>query len=658
MIRFLRRYQLSLIAAAAAAVAVLLYWPTMSLPVIYDDLLHIRISQDLTVWSVWLPTEDFGFYRPLTFLPMVIINSLFGYYPSQLLHGLNVAGHGLNVILLVGLSWRLWHDHLRSAAAGLLFALFPFSYQAIAVYGHNVHPTTVGLILLGLHSYLSAREDGSRRRIWWGLAGFFFLLSLMSHESAILFGVFAAMVQWNREGKLWRPNRRRGWLQPWMLFLLLGILYAVGYQFLPISRGPQAAAESGGDFWLAALYLLQAGAYPLTWFAHVFADLSADTVVVGGAAITLALAAWAARVHQNRLPLLVGWGWWGLASLLIAIPLPTIYLLHGPRLLYLSSVGLALAWPVMLVAKPPAGRLSRTVSLLAVGFVLISSGVFVSDRLRQYQQLTGPIQEVKAVMSRQPEGEGVVMVNLPQWLAPPRNTYAVGSELVAMLGDYLFAEEIIVENVPGEHHAYSIVVPDLLGSPAYAYGVHDETRFVGDAARKLPLRSDWNVTGSQVFLVQYPEAGPQTAHVGGFKPADSLSPQIASFGPYQLLDASAMLCDGSVQAATSWTEEPVDLIQPTHSIFVQLLADDGQLIAQADGPLLGLRTDLIELLPNWVIEDRRTLLPTQPGSPAQLLIGVYDFASSDRLPAVDDQGEPLADDGYRLPISDCAVNSH
>lgn len=658
MINLLKRYRLSLIAAVAAAAAVLLYWPTLSLPVIYDDLLHIRISHALTVWSVWLPTEDFGFYRPLTFLPMVLIKSLFGYYPSQLLHGLNVAGHALNVILLVGLSWRLWHDHLRAFAAGLLFALFPFSYQAVAVYGHNVHPTTVGLILLGLHTYLYAREAGTRRRIWWGLTSALFLLSLLSHESAILFGAFAAMVHGNQESKIWRPNFRRGWIQPWMVFLLLGILYAVGYQFLPISRGPQAAAESGVDLWMTTLYLLQAGAYPLTWFAHVLPNVSADAIVLGGTAITLALIAWAARTRENRLPLLLGWGWWGVASLLIALPLPTLYLLHGPRLLYLSAVGLALAWPVMLVEKPPASRLSRTYSVLAVGFILISSGAFVSDRLRHYQQLTSPIQAVKMVMSQQPDDQGVVVVNLPQWLAPPRNTYAVGSELVAMLGNYLFAEEIIVENVPGDHHAYSVVVPDLLGSPAYAYGVHDETLFIGDAAAKLPIRSDWNMAGSQLFLVQYPEAGPQTTHAGGFKPADSPDARIASFGPYQLLDVSAMLCDGSANVVTSWTEDPGDLIQPTHSIFVQLLADDGRLIAQADGPLLGLRTDLIELLPNWVIEDRRTLQPTEPGQPAQLLIGVYDFASGDRLPADDIQGMPLAGDAYRLPISDCETNSH
>ena len=70
-------------------------------------------------------------------------------------------------------------------------------------------------------------------------------------------------------------------------------------------------------------------------------------MVVLAAAATLFLTLFGLRQPENRFALLLGWGWWGLAVAVIAIPLSTNYLLHGPRLLYLSSVGLAIAWAVM-----------------------------------------------------------------------------------------------------------------------------------------------------------------------------------------------------------------------------------------------------------------------------------------------------------------------
>ncbi len=203
MVQLWRRYTLLITVITAVILSLWLYWPTLSFPLIYDTLLHIRIAGNLNFGNVWIPTAAFGFYRPLTFFPMLIVESLFGYYPTGLMHGLNVAQHGLNVALLVWLSWRLWHNGRFAVTTGLIFALFPFSYQAIAVYGHNVHPTTAGLLLAGLHTYLTAirgngkRPFSSKRPFIWIITLLFFLLSLLSHESAILFGGFAALLHWN-----------------------------------------------------------------------------------------------------------------------------------------------------------------------------------------------------------------------------------------------------------------------------------------------------------------------------------------------------------------------------------------------------------------------------------------------------------------------------
>ncbi len=669
MSSFLQRHKASLAAATAAIIALILYWPSLNLPVIYDSLLHIRISDDLTLTNVWQPTEKFGFYRPLTFLPLILVRQLFGAYPNWLLHGMNVAQHSFNAFLLALLVWRLWRNWRRALAVGLLFALFPFSYQAVVVYGHNVHPAIAGLILLALHTYLNAINTAKTTPsnssfiihhssfFWWSATAILFILALLSHESAILFGAFAALIHWNREPHssftIQRPSFQ---IKPWMIFLALGGLYIVVYQFLPIGAGPQGD-DGGGSLWLRALYLLQEAAYPLTWFAHLLPNVSAQVIILTAVALTLGLTLWTAVRRRAWLPLLLGWGWWGLASALIAIPLPTSYMLRGPRLLYLGSVGVALAWGVMLTGNSQQKTVNeRTTSIstlqsliatLLLAAILLLNWQFVREKLADYAELTGPVAVVDEVMAERPSSEGVILVNLPQWLAPPRNTYAIGGEYVAMLGQHLFADELIGVNV-NAHSTYPIVALDLLQDPAYQYGLHKEADVRDDIS--LPIASDWAAAGSQLFIVRYPDEGIQTDHTGGFRPATGTAAR-ASLGPYELLAANGLSCDGVVQVNLVWRQaEPV---QPTASVFVQLLGEDGRLIAQADGPPLGLRPDLLQLAPGWEITDQRTLELTEPGTLTQLLIGIYDFASGERAPALDSRQNALPDNAYRIPLASC-----
>ncbi len=354
-----------------------LYWPTLHLPLIYDTLLHIRIVGGLDFASVWLPTEAFGFYRPMTFFPMLVIKQLFDGYPAWLLHGNNVVQHAVNAGLLAWLSWRLWPDWRRALAAGAIFAVFPFSYQAVTVYGHNVHPAMTGLVLLGLHTYLTAvsqqkagaqsyteesqsatekREKKSaqsakvvakKMRRWLFITWVLFGLMVLTHETAVLFGGFAALVHICAQPELltkWRPLLR----QPWRWFLLAGLAYLVVYQFLPISRAPQAAVV-GRDLWLNGLYLLQAAVFPIAWFAHLLPNVSGQLITAVGAGLVLAVSGWLAwRKPAWRAPLLLAWGWWAAASALLGVTLATDYLLRGPRLLYLGSVGVALLWAQLL----------------------------------------------------------------------------------------------------------------------------------------------------------------------------------------------------------------------------------------------------------------------------------------------------------------------
>ena len=646
-----------LIAAGVFAAAFLLYWPTLKLPLLFDDLLHIRLVKNLDFFSLWLPSEDFGFYRPFVFLPFLIIKAIFGHYPAPLLHGLTVAQHSLNAALLALLVWRLWHSPTRSLAAGLLLAAYPFAYQAVAFYGNAIYPTAAGLILLALHTYLTAIQPEQRSKKWWAVTAVLFLIGILSHETMVLFGPLACLIHWRNLEKPW-PKSADGFrslvikLRPAILFTVLGLLYALLYQLLPTGSGPGLDA-GGNDLWPKTLYLLQTAVYPIAWLAHRLPNISANGIILGGLALMLLLTFLAARRPANRSVILMGWLWWGLASFLVGANLPTYYIEHGARLVYLGGVGIVFVWVVLLdwlYVRPKIGRFLWLAVLL---FILISSGGFIRGRLAAFTAIASPVGVVEQVMDGRPEGEGILLVNLPAWMSPPRNTYATGVEYVTLMGGHLFAEELMEENLVKKHPVVAVGTPERLIDAGYPYGIHNQANLDN-------ISADWATAGSHIFITDYADSGPVTTYTGRLAPPPQfLLLPTAIFGPYALTQASAISCDGEITIFLTWQLAPgsTELVEaqslpldPQLSIFVQAVDENGRLTAQADGPPLGLRPDRLSLPDDWQIIDRRTIVTDQA---QQLLIGVYDNVTGERYSAVDIQERPLPDNALSLPITPC-----
>jgi hypothetical protein len=475
-------------------------------------------------------------------------------------------------------------------------------------------------------------------------------MSLLSHESAIIFGLLAATVHFNETGHF--IIRTRGsysiFSQPWILFLVAGTVYFIGYQFLPLSRAPQASFE------LEALrqkfyYLIQGAGYPLAWFGRWLPENLGVVAVILGFFLMVILTAWSAKDRFNRLPLALGWSWWLLASLVLVIPLSASYLLHGPRLLYLSAAGVAFLWPVLLEPVYQLKRFGHLIWLAAMAIILLPSGIFIRGRLQAYDTLTEPVIVMEQILQNRPVGDGIIFVNLPQWLAPESNTYPMGVEFVAMLGDYLFVEELVRENLDLDRPVLAREVTDLLSNPGYTYAVHAQDQ---DGS----IKASWNKNGSHIFITNYAADETATVYTGQLIPPSLQTAPLASFGPYQLLKAEADQCDGIVNLVTTWRQDESrdrsNPIAPTTSIFVQLVDNNGLLVSQADGPLLGLRPDLIEVTADWELVDRRMI--ENPGNSAnQLLAGVYDFVSGERYRGTDNEGQPLEADALLLVVEDC-----
>lgn len=632
---WLRRQPLAVTAVAAACFALWLYWPILQLPLSFDDLLHIRLVKGQDYLSIWQPEPDFVFYRPVMLLPVLLTRSLFAYYPAPFVYGLNLALHALDAALLAALAWRLWPRWPRALAAGLLFASYPFSYQAVAVFGNNIYPLLVALVLLALHSYLRGLDG---KKGWWLVTAVLFVIGLFGHQLMVLFGFYAALAHGAYTGKSGLKN----WRSPYLLFIAAGACYIVLYQFLPAAA---AAPTTEPALRLPEiLYFVQAMVYPFAWLAGQLLSVPGTAVVLTGLFITLLLTIWAAKWPGNRPALLAGWGWWALSALLVTITLSTDYVLHGPRLTYLGSAGVCLLWAVILDAlyrSRPAGRLLAFASLATI---LLIGVLFTRGRVAALANIGTPVAAFVEVMAARPLDEGVLLVNLPSWMAPVHNPFPIGVNHVALMGEHIFAEELVWENLNQMRPVRAIGVPALLGNPGYAYGIHVQNEAAGDPAA-------WSPGGAHVFITRYTEAGAQPAYTGYFSAAEAAPTPLAQFGDYTLVAATAVVCNNTLTASLTWL--PPAAPAPDTSIFVQALAADGRLLGQNDGPPLGLPADQLPLPPGWQMHDSRTIALDSATAPAALLLGVYDYRTGERFAASDTAARPLADNALRLPLQRC-----
>ncbi|MEM7332782.1 MAG: hypothetical protein AAF490_11890, partial [Chloroflexota bacterium] len=332
-------------------------------------------------------------------------------------------------------------------------------------------------------------------------------------------------------------------------------------------------------------------------------------------------------------------GWWGLAYLLIGIPLSADYLLRGPRLLYLGSVGVCYLWTIIFLGTETRRSRKRSWRLgLAVGLitaVLLINTQFLREKVATYTQLTAPVSLMSETVAADEQSGGVIFLNLPQWINSQRAQYPVGVELVSMLGGYLFVEELVDFNVAAPLTAQATFAAEQFSEASYTVGLHQQT-----AVQSI----DWNLPNHQhLFLTTYAETGPQSRYLGFLEQEQGAA--VAIFGPYALTGAVATQCEGELAISLKWHHEPQN-VTPTMTMLVQALGADGQLVSQADGPPFGLRADLLQTTRPYT--DIRTVELTQPAS--TLLVGVYDFTTGERFPAEDSEQRPLADNVYRIPI--------
>lgn len=221
------------------ATVLLAYAPAWHGGFLWDDDGHVTRAELRSVEGlgrIWTEPGATQQYYPVLHTAFWVEHRLFGDRPTGY-HFVNLALHGLNVVLLLAVLRRL---RIRGAwlAAGI-FALHPVMVESVA-WITELKNTLSGAFYFGAAlAYL--RFDTERRRRWYALALGLFVLALGSKTvTATLPGALLVIFWWQRGALSWR---RDGW--PLVPFFALGAVSGLFTGWVELKLIGASGAEFG-----------------------------------------------------------------------------------------------------------------------------------------------------------------------------------------------------------------------------------------------------------------------------------------------------------------------------------------------------------------------------------------------------------------------------
>ncbi len=656
-----------LFTAFCVGVTLLLYSAALSLPFFFDDFVHFPFVEANSQARIWLTTDELAYYRPLNFSIWRLTYDLYGRHNPLIDHGLNLLLHALNGLLVGWLATWLWSWRgdrfpvVRSAAPGVdwwrvylsavLFLAYPFSYQAVPWVGSLSHLLVTLLILLSLVCYVQMRRTD---QALWGMPSLLLaLMALFAHENGVLVMPLIVLLE------LTTPQAVRRWRKAMKGALIWSLPLAI---YLPIwLRLPRV--EQGGLFSNSlegvgqnSAYFLQGLFYPFTAFGgwlHSRWGIQDITAVLLLSTLGLAVALLVQIRNHATLRSLLPWLWYLVAALPAILFLVFEYVINGPRLLMLASVGAAWLWAdvtLLFVRGARAGSreytLRAAVAVTLLALLLLHNGRFIHERMTYHQVLgSGFKQVIAATLAANEVGEETVVINFPSWLAPKRPSFALGHEGVLFWPDYV-PHEMLMATHTGQFGDLSFIRDDATRPelPRNFYGL----------TGPQPQWDQLTAVPAQVLRTEYLEDGLALLPVGSVGPEMQESPRpLATFRSegqdiaMNLLDAHVSPVPGGVWVDLLW-QSVAPPVQAT--VFVHLVDAAGQIVAQADGEPLGGIYQFARWKPGEEVHDRRWV-PLVVAEDVSVRVGLYDRASGERLTAVGPDGLQLAEDALRLATS-------
>jgi protein O-mannosyl-transferase len=187
----------------------------------YDDDVYVTANYHVqhalsTQQLVWAFTNvDAANWHPLTWLSHIMDFQLYGMKPGGH-HFTSVALHALNTVLLFVVMRMMTGAVWRSVAVALLFGLHPLRVESVAWISERKDVLSGTFWLLAMWAYTRYAQglkiEGSKFKIYYGLALGFFICGLMSKPMAVTLPFVLLVMDW------WPLDRIHG-----LQFAILGL---------------------------------------------------------------------------------------------------------------------------------------------------------------------------------------------------------------------------------------------------------------------------------------------------------------------------------------------------------------------------------------------------------------------------------------------------
>lgn len=607
--------------AAALFTTLVLYVRSLALPFYSDDLVQIPWLRGLGFRELWGRVSPYGYYRPLAFSVWLAVREMgFAWTPAGL-RLLNLVMH----VIAAGLAgWlALEVDPERRSLSGLfaavLFAAYPFAYQAVPWVSAFFYPLVVGLTLLAVIAYLRARRE--RSRAWLAVSLLAAALAPFAHENGALVGLLVLLA----ELLIWLQAQRRGETHRWSAAVVGPVAISTLYLLWWLSLREEGISTF--DFSVAGLAqnaaILSIGlSHPLAWIAGIARP--AQVVLVWGLALlTVVLLVWLTRRDVSVGLFCAGWFLISIGPVLITMR-PN-WLIDAPRFLYPAGVGASMWWGIALGGLASEDIRSRALAAGLALLVGLPGAIFVWQGVGWHLRGGTAIWDAVEIAQTDP-GQSLLLVNLPDRLAPARRFYPFFDG-----GAILLPPQVTSGDIVGSHTGETR--DDLAITAGHILPPVDYTRTTYGELAAPDQMDGWLMSGPSVLVADYSKASLQIREAGQRLENYSLPQRtgIAYFDSTMILwEAEPQVDGGWLRLRLVWeitTEPRGDL-----TVFVHVVDTSGAIAAQGDGDPMGGVYPLREGVGHALLEDIR-YIPLPGGGPYTINVGVWNPAEGTNLPA-------------------------
>lgn len=611
-----------------AAVACAFYAPSLRFGFFNDDPTgHFRWMEGRSAVSLLTDASGHGYYRPVSFILWQILYTVLGRHDPFVLHLLNVLAHAGSAALVTWLAYHLTGRLPYATLSGMLFALYPFSYEAVPYVGSFVHPLGTSLVLLTLALYCRWRRDGGR---WTFVAAHITLtLATFTQENAVITPVLMLMldaVVLGDRGTTRRASRLS------LSFLAQPTVFAAAWLLVP--KTVETRVLDFSAMRANVLPFVQALVYPVAPLAH----RHPVTLAIIALAALMALLVLASRARAAHL-FCFGAVVWALAALPSVMILSHAYVLGSPRLFYLGSVGAAMIWALPALAFKSVGA-KRPVAEWGVGLVVLAlchlpTAAYVRCELA-YQGMAGEIGRMMANAARSVTAQqDVTFVNLPYFFS----SRGAGTECSS---PYVFAPTGAVFIPPYADPSDFVRYnggPDVSASGVSVSAYQPGWSTYGDPISTQELRN--RLLQSRVFVFDL--VGWRLWDLSAtWQPGAAIGQARATFDGAQILEIESLAAGATEVVTLTW-----QLVTPIQDrkVFVHVYDSGGQLAAQDDSlPASGLAPTLWWQAGDIITDTHAVAVGSLPPGAYRVTVGMYSSADSVRTAAYGPDDRRLRDD--------------